>query len=114
MLRLLRSKKAQSVAEYVIVLGLVVGAVVAMQTYVKRGLQGRIKDVVDKTDDNGTGVFTTAQYEPYYTDSNFDVDRGNNESETMNTGGDVARTLASENSQRTGTSKALKGRASNE
>jgi hypothetical protein len=114
MLRLLRSKKAQSVAEYVIVLGLVVGAVVAMQTYVKRGLQGRIKDVVDKTDDAGTGVFQTAQYEPYYMETNFDVNRGSNESETMNTGGDINRTTASDSSQRTGTSKANKGRASNE
>ena len=44
---MLRHRKAQSTAEYVIVLGLIVAAVIAMQTYVKRGLQGRIRDAVD-------------------------------------------------------------------
>lgn len=44
MLRVLRGKKAQSTAEYAILIGLVVAAVIAMQTYVKRGFQGRMKD----------------------------------------------------------------------
>ena len=37
-------KKAQNTAEYAILIVLVVGAVIAMQTYVKRGWQGRVKD----------------------------------------------------------------------
>jgi len=71
-----KRKKAQSTAEYVIVLGLVVGAVVAMQTYVKRGLQARVKEATDytytpelvtkKTIFNGS-----LQYEPYYLKSDF-------------------------------------------
>jgi hypothetical protein len=40
-------KQAQSTAEYAIVIALVIGAVVAMQVYVKRGLQGRMKGAVD-------------------------------------------------------------------
>jgi Flp pilus assembly pilin Flp len=47
MLRLFRNKKAQSTAEYAILIGLVVAAVVGMQTYVKRGIQGRVKDAGD-------------------------------------------------------------------
>ena len=43
-------RKGQSTAEYAIVIGLVIAAAVAMQVYVKRGLQGKMKDAVD---DNG-------------------------------------------------------------
>ena len=42
-----RSSKGQSTAEYAIVIGLVIAAAVAMQVYVKRGLQGKIKDATD-------------------------------------------------------------------
>ncbi len=42
------SKKAQSTAEYAILIAIVVGALVGMQIYVRRGLQGRIADVVDQ------------------------------------------------------------------
>ena len=45
MLRLLR--KGQSTAEYAIVIGLVIAAAVAMQVYVKRGIQGKVKDLTD-------------------------------------------------------------------
>ena len=41
------NKRAQSTAEYAIVIALVIGAVVAMQVYVRRGLQARMKGAVD-------------------------------------------------------------------
>ena len=44
---LLFNRKAQSTAEYAILIGLVVGALVLIQTYVKRGIQGRFKDASD-------------------------------------------------------------------
>jgi len=74
-------KKAQNTAEYAIVLGLVVGAVVAMQVYVKRNLQSRIKqfatvapqDYVDAF--NQMNMSIDKQYEPYYLDSDFNVTR---------------------------------------
>jgi len=44
MFTVLYSRKAQSTAEYAIVIGLVIAAVLGMQTYVKRGLQGRSHD----------------------------------------------------------------------
>jgi restriction endonuclease S subunit len=78
------NKKAQSTAEYVIVLGLIVGAVIAMQTYLKRGLQGRIRDAVDFTDNQGAGLqFNTTQYEPYYLSSNFNSNSNSNEREAL-------------------------------
>ena len=54
-MRRLFSKRAQSTLEYAILIAVVVGALIGMQTYVKRGLQGRLKAA---TDDVGT------QFEP--------------------------------------------------
>lgn len=66
MLNLLKNKKGQNTAEYAILIALVIGAAIAMQTYVKRGMQGSVKFAVDKVkkSDGRTG-----QYEPYYLES---------------------------------------------
>jgi len=56
-------KRAQATAEYAIIIGLVIGAAIAMQIYVRRGLSGGLKFVTDKLKSSNTG---TAQYEPYY------------------------------------------------
>ncbi len=70
------NKKGQNTAEYAVLIGLVVAAVIAMQTYVKRGVQGRMHDASDKfykdlTKDTGwSGINAAAvddtknQYEP--------------------------------------------------
>ncbi|MFA4888101.1 MAG: hypothetical protein WC628_00800 [Candidatus Omnitrophota bacterium] len=114
MLRPLR-KKAQSTAEYVIVLGLIVAAVMAMQTYIKRGFQGRVKDAVDYKEGNITGPiggvgasatplsFETTQYEPYYLSSSFNSERTSNETEDWEAAnkGALKKTL-DEASKRTG------------
>jgi hypothetical protein len=42
-----RSKHGQSTAEYAIVIALVLGAVIGMQTYVRRALQGRVRDATE-------------------------------------------------------------------
>jgi len=104
MLRL-KNKKAQSTAEYVIVLGLIVAAVVAMQTYIKRGFQGRIKDAVDYVDNAGqTNVvsFSGNQYEPYYLSSNFDSTQNVDTREVLSTGGAVNRYTDQEDRTRKG------------
>ena len=80
MLRLLRNKKAQNTAEYAILIALVIGVFSAMQIYVRRGLQARIKGGADtlpfavlgqanKADGVGEDILgdrTVTQYEPYY------------------------------------------------
>ena len=80
MLRLLRSKKAQNTAEYAILIALVIGVFSAMQIYVRRGLQARIKGGTDTlpysvlgqaaaTDGVGQDILgdrNMTQYEPYY------------------------------------------------
>ena len=102
---MLRHRKAQSTAEYVIVLGLIVAAVVAMQTYVKRGFQGRIKDAVDYIDQGGqegkSVVWKSPQYDPYYFQSHFESDRNSTDNEALATGGAVNRS-STETNKRTG------------
>ena len=66
------NKKGQNTAEYAILIALVVGAAVAMQTYVKRSWQGGVKFAVDKVK-KSDGV--TGQYEPYYSESDYTVSR---------------------------------------
>jgi Flp pilus assembly pilin Flp len=77
MLGRLRNRKAQSTAEYAVLIGLVVAVVITMQTYVKRGWQARVKaesDTMFNVATNGAlwggiGIAPTptsvkSQYEP--------------------------------------------------
>lgn len=71
MFKLLRNKKAQSTAEYAILIGIVIAAVIGMQTWVSRSLKARIHDAVSNapviaTDAGETwpAWLTTNQYEP--------------------------------------------------
>lgn len=76
-MKLFRNKKAQNVAEYAILIALVVGAIIAIQTFAKRALQARVRDasqyMTDQTDffkgTNTGNHYTTGQYEPYYLQS---------------------------------------------
>jgi len=93
---MLRRMRGQTVAEYAVLLSLVIAAAVAMQIYVKRGLQARMKKGTDTFTavtgaiDSGTG--TTApfqaldQYEPYYQESQYDRYQENVEQEHMGDG----------------------------
>lgn len=75
------NKRGQNTAEYAILIALVVGAVIAMQTYVQRAMNGRTFDTARLlTAATGTKTGTDMQYEPYYQDSNFDNDRSANTS----------------------------------
>lgn len=78
MLRLLKNRKAQSTAEYALLLALVIAAFTAMQIYVRRGLNARLKAGTDSIpftvlsqagDSQISGIFgnqSVTQYEPYY------------------------------------------------
>jgi hypothetical protein len=95
---MLRKIRGQSTAEYAIIIAVVIGAAVAMQVYVKRGLQARQKGAVDAF----TGITTTipkilstgtdatfagpVQYEPYYLKQSYDRYQENVEQEHMGSG----------------------------
>jgi len=103
MLRLMR-RKAQSTAEYAIVIGLVIAAAVAMQVYVKRGLQAKIKDAADYNPTSAT-MLTGQPYEPDYLTSEMDSSSQTHERAKTDYGGKVTRTITEEGnvSSRTGT-----------
>lgn len=93
----LANRKAQTTAEYAILFGLVVGALLAMQIYIRRGLQGRLKDAVDHTGAGGVVAgeeltFSTGQYEPYYLTSSTSNTQSSNESENVKEGGEASKT----------------------
>ena len=51
MLKYLRKKKGQSSVEYAILIIVVIGALLSIQVYVKRGIQGRLKSATDDIGD---------------------------------------------------------------
>jgi hypothetical protein len=101
-----RKKIGQSTAEYAIVIGLVIAAAVAMQVYVKRGIQAKVKDAVDyKTADMTAAGITGTPFEPTYSSSNMTSSRTSSvDTETKNYG-EVVRTISADGevSQRWGT-----------
>jgi len=100
MFRWLFNRRGQNTAEYAILIGLIVAAAVAMQTYVKRGLQGRLKDGVDELAEK------TAQYEPYYLGSDFQTTTSARNTQTVGTGGGVER-ASDEETTREGTQEII-------
>jgi gas vesicle protein len=104
MFRLLNNRRGQNTAEYAILIGVIVAAAIAMQIYVRRGMQARIKDAVDYSQTNpGTDVFNTSQYEPYYMDSDFATTSDSTSTESMARGGQITRDVANQYTSRTGT-----------
>jgi hypothetical protein len=85
MLCLLRNKKAQNTMEYALIIAVVIGVFSAMQIYVKRSLQARVRSGADSSvsvigaqaeaEPGGSAITaqtakdflgTQTQYEPYY------------------------------------------------
>jgi hypothetical protein len=98
-------KKGQSVAEYALIIATIIIAISSIQTYIKRGLQGRLADA---SDDFVNGVATApwdplltanpaiaTQFEPLefskQSTTDIQVDSVNFE---MKTGGEMTRSVA--------------------
>ncbi|MFH1519363.1 MAG: hypothetical protein ABIE75_02190 [Candidatus Omnitrophota bacterium] len=72
---LVNLRKAQSTAEYAILISVIVGAALAMQVYIKRSLQAKMHDagvalssVSGDITGSGAVLGTSKQYEPYYSE----------------------------------------------
>ena len=106
MFRWLNSRRGQNTAEYAILIGVIVAAAIAMQIYIRRGMQARVKDAVDFTktadEDAGNALFVSNQYEPYYLQTNFQTTQTGETQEQLQVGGGIDRTSISEATQRTG------------
>lgn len=87
-------RKAQSIAEYALLLAVVVSALITMQVYVKRGLQGRLRDASDfvvNAMNEGLGSSYLNQYEPAYRISNTDMSRESSLLQEMSAQGNTAK-----------------------
>jgi len=99
------NRKGQNIAEYSILIALVIAAAVAMQVYVRRGVQGRVADAVDYapvtlTESGATLTFNTRQYEPYYIESSGNVASSRGLQETVGVSGLTSRASINETTNR--------------
>ena len=84
--KLIKNKKAQNTAEYALLIALVVAAIIAMQTYAQRALQARIRDAstyLTNLTTTGATIGNTAQYEPYYLESSYEVTSTDTDTQTL-------------------------------
>lgn len=102
MLRMLR-KRGQSTLEYAVLIVVIIAALIAMQVYLKRGLQGRLRESSDQIGD---------QFSPGYTVSNKVMTSGSTVSESRQAGGAVTTTITNQWQNVTGAENVLS--ASNE
>ncbi|MEK7308304.1 MAG: hypothetical protein AAB089_04465 [Nitrospirota bacterium] len=54
--------KGQSALEYVILIGFVVSALIAMGVYIKRGVQGRLRESTDQVGEQYSAWHTSSEY----------------------------------------------------
>ncbi|MCC6758014.1 MAG: hypothetical protein IT395_00090 [Candidatus Omnitrophica bacterium] len=82
--KLLKNKVAQTMAEYALLISLVVAAVIAMQTYAQRAIQARIRDASQYMAQQTNELGTTNQYEAYYQSSDYDISRNSTDTSVHN------------------------------
>ena len=58
----LSKKRAQTTLEYAILIGVIVAGLIAMQVYLKRGFQGKLKEGADTMGQQFSPGHTTANY----------------------------------------------------
>lgn len=90
-------KKAQSLSEYSICLAVVLVTLITINVYVKRGLQGRYRDVTDATISAVSakaGKTVGRQYEPYYVTAETTINMPRHIGTTMDRGGVTKNLLA--------------------
>ncbi len=92
--------KAQSVSEYSICVVIIILALVAMQVYVKRGLQGRYAEVVDFAT---TQAKADKQYEPYYQKEDLGSTQDASVNKNVYAAGQTDKVIIKDSSRRQGT-----------
>ena len=102
--KLIKNKKGQNTAEYAILISLVVAGIIAMQTYAQRALQARVRDAGQHLKTQTQLLGSTAQYEPYYLQTNYTVVRDETDTQLLDTN-KVARDLKSDRTRQAGGSQ---------
>lgn len=89
----LNKKSGQSTLEYAVVIAIVVAGLIAMQTYVKRGLQGRLRQSTDDIGEQFSSHAGTYNYVTYTRINSVEsIDDGTAPVTTSNTNQIVQRT----------------------
>lgn len=73
-MRLRLNKRAQSTLEYALLIGVIVAGLIAMQMYLKRGYQGRLRESTDQIGE---------QYSPEHTASTTTITKSGTTTETV-------------------------------
>jgi Flp pilus assembly pilin Flp len=89
----LRAKKGQSTLEYAIIIAVVVAALLAMQIYVKRGVQGKLRSSTDEIGE---------QYSPGLTTGSYTTTTGSTSTEIVTPGGATTTGITRGSQDRTG------------
>ena len=87
---LIKPKKAQSTLEYALLITVVIAVLLTMQAYIKRGMQGKMKDVTDQIGD---------QYSPGLTQGTYTTNMTSNSAEYYAQGHDQRLYTTSSGSQ---------------
>jgi len=74
MLRIFFKKKAQTTLEYTILVAVIVAGLIGMQTYIKRGFSGKLRESADSMGQ---------QYSPGETEYHYDSNSYTNSTETL-------------------------------
>lgn len=96
----IRVSRAQSVSEYSICAAVIILAIIAMQVYVKRGLQGRYADVADFATSQ---TQAHSQYEPYYQKEGLELPQDIIEEKILSGEGEVLKVITKDTLTRKGT-----------
>lgn len=110
---MLDKRKGQSTVEYALIVGVIVASLIAMQTYVKRGLNARYHDGVNFLTTETAAIGSTNQYEPYYVASNYDTQTGRQSTETVGERGQTTRSTAREETTRRAGGQSIYGDTAN-
>jgi uncharacterized protein (UPF0333 family) len=86
-------KKGQSTLEYVILVGFIIAALIAMAIYMKRGVQGKLRESTDQIGD---------QYEAGKTTSLYVVGTDMSQTEAVSGAGHITTTINRNEQTRTG------------
>ena len=92
MFRRILKRRAQTTLEYAVLIGVIVGGLVAMQIYLKRGWQGKLRDSADNMG---------GQFSPEHTEYSYTTTSNTVSSETLNAGTSTTN-ITAQNSNKSG------------
>jgi len=96
MFRKLRKNRGQSALEYSVLLAIIVGAIVVMQVYIKRGVQGRLQESTDEIGD---------QFDPGYQSYDSNANTVSKVLDTTTTAGVTTQNIQNQKTLRWGSTK---------